>query len=383
MLASLVCGCVRPFMRGQARRRHVLQAAAATVAAPFATGGAHAQAAATAPAATTAHARPRVINTHAHYYPQAWLDLVATDGKAFGGNYRDTPDGFFITGAGSTAGPLPRKFIDLRARIADMDAQGVDIQALSLTSPMIYWADADLSERLARAWNDGASDAHRQYPDRLYGLMILPMLDTDRALREFERARALPGIRGVYMGTNIAGRDLSDPRFLPVFKAAEAAGLAVFLHPLQTAGGERTRPYYLSNLIGNPLDTGIAAAHLIMGGVLDACPALEINLPHAGGIMPILTGRWDHGRDVRAELRHMTRPPSDYIRRFTYDTISHSAPIMRFVIAQVGIDRVTLGDDYCYDMGYTEPVRFVDGLDLAPEQRAMVLGDNAARLLRL
>ena len=376
-----VCGCVWHGMRRRFVKSALTSAAALAAMAIPAARRVSAQPAATAPVA--AGPRPRVINTHAHYCPQEWLDLLATDGRAFGADYRVTPEGFYLTAIGATAGPLPRKFTDLAPRIADMDAQGVDIQAISLSTPMLYWADGPLGTKLARAWNDAASAAHTQHPDRLVALMTLPMQDTDRAIAELGRASALPGMRGVYMGTNVNGHDYSEPRFLPIFKAVEAAGLPVFLHPLQTVGGARTKPYYLGNLIGNPLDTAIAAAHLIMGGVLDACPTLEVNLPHAGGVMPILTGRWDHGRLVRPELAHMQRAPSDYLRRFTYDTISHSAPIMNFVISQVGIDRITTGDDYCYDMGYERPVQAVDALGLPPDQRAMVLGGNAARLLRL
>jgi aminocarboxymuconate-semialdehyde decarboxylase len=210
------------------------------------------------------------------------------------------------------------------------------------------------------------------------------MGDPDRALAELEHASKLPGVRGVYLGTNIAGRDLDDPGFTPVFARIEALGLPVFLHPLNTVGGERLgKSYYLWNVIGNPLDTAIAAAHLIFGGVLDRFPKLEIALPHAGGVMPILMGRWDHAHDVRPELKHLAQPPSAYLRRFTYDTISHSKPILQFVIAQVGIERIMLGSDYCFDMGYAHPVDVVDGLGLDTEERSMVLRGTAARLLKV
>ncbi len=376
------CGCGLHASRRLFLRSSIV--GAATLAAP-AIGTSRVQAATgdTAPAVRPAPAGARVIDTHCHYYPQGYLDLMAADGKPFGADYRPAPNGFYFTALGATFGPLPSKFIDLKQRIADMDAQGVTIQAMSLTSPMVYFGDKDFNARLARAWNDGAVEAHKQYPDRLLVLATLPMLDTDDALKELDRAKSLPGVRGVYMGTNINNLDLDDKRFLPVFKAAEQLGLPVFLHPQQTVGGERMKPFYLSNLIGNPLDTGIAAAHLIMGGVMDACPNLNINLAHAGGVVPILVGRWDRGRDVRPELKHMTRAPSDYLRRFTYDTIAHSAPIMKFVISMVGADRITVGDDYCFDMGYEHPVAVVDQLKLSAQDRKLVLGGNAARLLKI
>ncbi len=340
-------------------------------------------AAAVGPAAAQT-ARPRVINTHAHFFPRAFLDVIRAEGGRYKAEWHDEPDGsFVVSGPVGRAGPLPPGVRDVDLRIKDMDRQGVDIQAVSLTTPMTYWADAALSDRLCRAWNDGASAAHLAYPNRLLGLLSLPMLDEGMALAELDRARRLPGIKGVYLGTNIGGMDLGERRFLPIWKAIEAAGLPAFLHPVQTIAHPRLQNFYFGNLIGNPLDTAIAAGNLIMGGVLDACPALEVNLPHAGGVLPILTGRWDHGYRVRAELKHMKRPPSDYLRRFTYDTIAHSAEIMKFVIQQVGVDRITLGDDYFFDMGDAEPVAVVDALGLNPQERAMVLGGNAAKLLKL
>jgi aminocarboxymuconate-semialdehyde decarboxylase len=354
-------------------RRGALQAVLAGAATLAGAGGAAAQA-----------SRPRVINTHAHFYPRSFLDVIRAEGGPYKAEWHDQPDGaFVITAPLGRAGPLPAGMRDVDIRIRDMDRQGVDIQAVSLSNPMTYWADAALSNTLCRAWNDGAAAAHLAHPTRLLGLLSLPMLDEGLALAELDRARRLPGMKGVYVGTNINGLDVAEKRFLPIWKAIEAAGLPAFLHPLQTIPSPRLQPYYFGNLIGNPLDTAIAAGNLIMGGVLDACPTLEVNLPHAGGVLPILIGRWDHGARVRPELKHMTRPPSDYLRRFTYDTVSHSADVMKFVISQVGVDRITLGDDYYFDMGDAEPVGVVDALGLNPQERAMVLGGNAAKLLKL
>jgi aminocarboxymuconate-semialdehyde decarboxylase len=325
----------------------------------------------------------RVIDIHAHYFPEAYLDLVASDGKRFDAAYYTTDKGWFIKTPAGNNGPLASRFIDLKARIADMDQQGVAIQAISLTAPMLYWCDADLSARLATAWNDAASAAHRTYPTRLVAFLTLPMLYPDRALSELERASKLPGMRGVYLGTNIAGRDLDDPLFEPALARIEALDLPIFLHPVETIGADRLRPFFLSNLIGNPVDTAIAACHLIFGGVLDRHPKLQICLPHAGGVLPILVGRIDQGWKVRDELGHLPYAPSTYLQRFTYDTITHSKPAMEFVIKQVGAERVMVGSDYCFTMGYNRPVQFLDQVDLASTQRRMILAGNAERLLKL
>ena len=325
----------------------------------------------------------RVIDTHTHYFPQGFLDVLARDGAAEGAAYEGGRDGFFVQAGGFRNGPLSARFRDLDARLADMDATGIATQVLSLTAPMTYWASPALSERLSRAYNDAVSEAHLLHPERFVGLMTLPLPDIDRSLRELERAAALPGVRGVYVGTHVNQADLSDPRFLPVFRAIEAAELPVFLHPLIVLGGARVKPFYLNNLLANPFEAAVAAAHLIFGGVLDQCPILEVSLPHGGGALPGLIGRLDHGFQVRAECRHLPQPPSAYLRRFTYDTIAHSLPILRGLIAQVGADRIVLGSDYCFDMGYDRPLETVDALELPEAERAMIVGGTAAKLLGL
>jgi aminocarboxymuconate-semialdehyde decarboxylase len=335
-------------------------------------------------ALTTAGVRP--IDIHAHYYPQSFFDLFNEDGKRFGAEFHKTGEGFSYKSPAGNQTELPAKFIDVKLRIADMDQQGVAVQAISLTSPMVYWGDEDFSHRLASTWNDGASAAHQQYPDRLLALMILPMLYPDRAIDEINRASKLPGMRGVYIGTHVdETHDLDHPLFEPIYARIEALNLPVFLHPLQGYGGERMKPYYLSNLLGNPYDTAIAACKMIFGGVMDRHPKLQVCLPHGGGALPILIGRVDHGALVRQEIKKINLPkqPSEYLSRFTYDTIVHSKPIMEFLVQQVGAERIMIGSDYCFDMGYDRPLQFLEQINLTSAQRKMILGGNAAKILKV
>ncbi|NTY38671.1 MULTISPECIES: amidohydrolase family protein [Burkholderia cepacia complex] len=361
-------------------RRRLLGAFAALAGTAVAGGPASAADTASAPAAVPPH-RPRSIDIHAHYYPESFCDLVGGEGKRFGGSFTCDDASFtFRTPAGGL-GPLPMKFIDVDARLKDMDASGVDVQALSLSVPMAYWGDRPFNAKLARDWNSAASRVYQRHPTRFVVLATLPMLNATDAIDELERAAQLPGVRGVYMGTNIDNRDLDDPLFAPVFARIEQLGLPVFLHPQQTVGGARLGDFYLSNLLGNPFDTAIAGSHLILGGVLDRYPNLHVTLPHAGGALPILVGRLDAGWTVRPETRRLAHKPSSYLRRFSYDTVSHSGPVLNFLMENVGVDRLVLGSDYCFDMGYEQPVRFLDRLDLTAEQRSMILGGNAGKLL--
>jgi len=333
---------------------------------------------------TTAGVRP--IDIHAHYYPESFFDVFINDGKRFGTEFHKTDTGFTYKSPVGNQPMLPMKFIDLKLRIDDMDAQGIAVQAVSLTSPMVYWGDEDFSHKLAIAWNDGASAAHQKYPDRLVSLMILPMQYPDRAIDELNRASKLPGMRGVYIGTHIDDtHDLDHPMLDPIYSKIEQLDLPVFLHPLQGYGGDRMKPYYLSNLLGNPYDTAIAACKMIIGGVMDRHPKLQVCLPHGGGALPILIGRVDHGYRVRDEVKKMNlpKPPSEYMSRFTYDTIVHSKPIMEFLVQQVGAERIMVGSDYCFDMGYDRPLQFLEQINLSGAQRKAILGGNAAKILKL
>jgi len=324
----------------------------------------------------------RAIDTHAHWYPAEWLRLFEKDGAAEGASLAREGRRYTIRTQRIVNG-FDEEFVDLDLRLAGMDRQRVGMHALSLTAPMVYWASPGFGLALAQAYNDAASAAHGKHPDRFVGLAMLPMQAPDLALRELERAAKLPGMRGLYMATHVNGTNLDDKRFWDVYAKAEELGWTLFLHPIDTIGGERTTKYYLKNLLGNPYDTGVAAASLVFGGVLDAFPRLEVNLVHAGGTFPWLIGRMDHGTKVRPELKHMKMLPSEYLRRFTYDTISHNDQLTRQLIDLVGADRVVIGSDYCFDMGRNDPVGDVERVAASEEQREMMLHRTPAQLLRL
>src|SRR5215472_10616923 len=245
-------------------------------------------------------AEPAGVDVHAHFFPESFIRIIEESGGTFGASVdRSNPKGpVLVVGSARTA-PLDARYWDLDLRLRAMNRQGVATQALSLAAPMAH-------------------------PDRFVGCAMLPLQDLPRALAELERAAALPGIHGVYMGTNVGGREMSDPEFFPIFERAAALRLPVLLHPLRVVGGERLAPYYLANFLGNPFDTAIAAAHLVFGGVLDRLPKLTVCLPHAGGALPYVHGRLRHGQGVRPETKGVAkRPFSAYLRRFTYDIISH------------------------------------------------------------
>jgi aminocarboxymuconate-semialdehyde decarboxylase len=324
------------------------------------------------------------IDVHAHWYPRSYLDLVAQHGAPHGVEWRDTDKGPQFKVGHLMTGPVGPRFVDLDTRLAEMDGQGVQVHALSLSQPMLYWAPRDLAERLAIAFNDDLAAAHERHPQRLVGLATLPMHEPDIAAREAVRAAKLPGVRGFYMATEIDGRELSNEAFFPVYEAIEALGLPIFLHPVFVLGAARLEKFYLTNLLGNPFESAIAAAHLIFGGVLDRFPALDVVLPHAGGAFPWLVGRLNRGWEKRQDLMHVKHAPKDYLRRFHYDTIGYSDAVVDYLVREVGPDRVLMGSDYCFPIAYEQPVRIVtDNTRLSDADKHAIVEANARRLLRL
>jgi aminocarboxymuconate-semialdehyde decarboxylase len=325
------------------------------------------------------------VDVHAHWYPKSFLDLLRREGPAYGLEWRETPSGPQFKIREVTTGPAGPNFVDLDARLRAMDEQGVAVHALSLSQPMLYWAGRELGNRLSILFNDELAQAHEHSPERFVGLATLPMQTPDMARRELERAARLPGVRGAYMATAVLDRELSDESFFPVYEALEDFGLPLFLHPVFVVGEERLKRFYLTNLLGNPFETAIAAAHLIFGGVLDRFPRLQVVLPHAGGAFPSVAGRLHRGWEKRPDLRSVVKEgPMAYMRRFYYDTIGYSDALLDFLVRIVGADRVMMGSDYCFPIAYEQPVRMVmASSSLSDAAKQAIISENARRLLRM
>lgn len=326
-----------------------------------------------------------IIDVHAHYVPESFLEAIEKEGAPHGASLRQDGGNRTIMLAGRPYGPITRHYHETGPRLADMDKAGVDMQVLSLNPPMVTWADADLGARLARLYNDELAATVAGCPDRLAGLATVPLQDVPAAVAELDRAIRQLGLRGVFIGSNIRGKDLDHPDLLPFFAKAEALRAPVFVHPIDVLGGERVRPYYLHNGLGNPFDTAVAGARLIFGGVLDRFPRLQVFLGHAGGALPYLIGRLDRVHRVRREAQgEVRRRPTAYLRRLYFDTITHHALALEYLVNLVGADRVLLGSDYRFDMGTADPVGGVRAARrLSRAERSAILGGAAAKLLKL
>ena len=327
-----------------------------------------------------------IVDIHAHFVPRGYLDAIESEGGRHGATLRAEAGGeVTIVVGGRPFGPITRHYWDTEARLADMDAAGVDMQVVSLNPPMVTWAPPEAGARLARLVNDEMAKAVRGSKGRLHGLATLPMQDVPAAVAEAERAVKELGLKGVYIGTHVRGVDLDDARFDPFYAACQGLDVPVFLHPIDVLGGTRVAGYHLHNLIGNPTDTAVAAERLIFGGVFARFPGLKVVLPHGCGTFPYLLGRMMRGYAVRADARtRIGRPPVDFLGNLYYDTITHDQHTLAFLVNLMGPQKVLLGSDYRFDMGDPDPVRAVRGLkDVGRKGRDRILGGNAARLLKL
>jgi aminocarboxymuconate-semialdehyde decarboxylase len=269
-------------------------------------------------------------------------------------------------------------------RLADMDRLGIDVQVLS-PSPMQYhyWAEPELAARISSLVNTQLAGVVDQRPDRFLALAHVPLQHPELAAQVLHEAMGL-GLLGAEISSDPTGQGLDDAALAPFWQAAEELGAVLFLHPMGTSVGARLNRYYLSNVIGQPLETTIALAQLVHGGVLDRHPRLKVCAAHGGGFLPFAPGRFDHGFGVRPEAQACARPPSEYLRQLWFDTVVFRPDAVRTLLDIAGPTQVVAGTDYPFDMGeyaLHALVEAVPGLD--DEARARVLGGNAIELLGL
>jgi aminocarboxymuconate-semialdehyde decarboxylase len=329
--------------------------------------------------------RPRrlVVDVHSHVFPERFLKALAREGATYGVRVEASGRERLIWSSPRQSARLGPVFYDMADRLEALERWGIAQQALSLSPPMLYWAPPAVGRELARIFNEEVEAICRAYPGRFVSLATLPLQDVEASLVETDRA-ARAGARGVYIGTNVRGRYLDAAEFAPLYERCEQLGLPVFTHPLNNAGEDRMDGWHLANSVGNPGETALAAARLIMSGTLDRHPRLSLVLAHGGGSLPFLAARMDHAYTVRDECRTaIPKPPSTYLKRVYFDTITHGDAALRLLIEAVGAGRVLLGTDQPYDMADGIPARRLNRLGLPSSAVLAICRRNAERLLRL
>ncbi|MSP97207.1 MAG: amidohydrolase [Betaproteobacteria bacterium] len=330
----------------------------------------------------------KTIDIHAHLVPRSLWNAV--DARTEWHGFRHEPgDGLgTIVGGGMRTGfTSPKVRYGPEERLKDMDAQGVDVQVLSIHTPFFgYHLDAAQGRALAREVNDEIAATAGGWPTRFSGLATLPMQDVKSAIDELERAVTRLGLKGAELDTQVNGAQWDEPKFLPFFKAAEAMGAVLFYHPQPQNNFLRDRipRHGLFNSLGVILDDAIVTAVLICGGVLEACPDLRVCIAHGGGPACYAMGRLDRGWERIPEGSRTPQPPSAYQRRLYYDTVTGSEEALRFLIDRVGADRVVLGSDWPFVPWHPSPVTWVQNLkSLTQEEKEKILWRNLEALLKL
>jgi len=322
---------------------------------------------------------PAAVDLHSHVIPPAF---IADIGKV-AARVETRAGAPWIVHEQGYAYPMLPEFSDVGAKLAAMDRKGIGVSVLSPAPPTFtYWAERDLAGAVTRAVNDGVAAMIAARPDRLRGIGILPMQHPEDAVAELERIVAEHGFRGVEIGTSIEGARLSEPRFRPVLRRAAALGVFVFAHPYYIGNKSGFEDYYLTNLIGNPLETAMMVADLMFSGTLDELPELKLVLAHGGGFAPYQIGRLVHGHAVRSETRANTaRSPLELLRRLYFDTIVFEPQALRFLVDLVGADHVALGTDAPFDMGDETPLDTLAAADLGAARQQQVAARTALALL--
>jgi aminocarboxymuconate-semialdehyde decarboxylase len=271
-------------------------------------------------------------------------------------------------------------------RLRDMDEQGIDMHAISLQPMFTDHLPPERAVRVCRSINNAFAEVVSANPQRFVALANLPMQAPQEAARELERAVRDLGLRGAEICSQIGGMNLDDASLAPFWAKAQELDVPIFIHPAGVPGlQERLGRYYLTNLIGNPMDTTIAAASLVFGGVLRDFPRLNVYLAHGGGACPYIRYRWEHGWKVRPEGKQfIDRPPSEYFSRLYFDSLTHGGPALSFLAATVGPERIMLGTDYPFDMGnYNSVANIQNVIGVTDAERDLMLGGNAMRLFKI
>jgi aminocarboxymuconate-semialdehyde decarboxylase len=280
------------------------------------------------------------------------------------------------------------KLSSIETRLKDMDRMGIDIQAVSpAPNQTYYWTDPELGIELARGVNDRLAEIVATWPQRFVALGTVPLQRADLAVGELTRCVKELGLRGVEINPSVNGMDLTDPRLglEKFFAKVQELDVVIFMHPTGFTQGDRLTDHYFNNVIGNPVETTIAASHLIFDGVLQRNPRLKVILPHAGGYLAHYWARMDHAHRARPDCRTVIkRTPSAYLKKMYFDTIAFDPTMLRHLVDQYGAGQVLLGTDYPYDMGVEDPVDFIARVPrLKRAERERIEGGNAARLLKI
>lgn len=325
----------------------------------------------------------RIIDVHNHYYPPVYIDalrsgesLVRVEMDAEGNPHIHYPGDYNVAVAGHR---------DIAYRQGVLEREGVDTQIITLTTPGTHVERPALAVRYARMVNDALAQVVADRAPRFAALATLPLNDPAASVAEFQRAIEELKFPGAMLFSNVNGVPLADERFWPIYDVANQHGAVLHIHPTSPVGVEAMTQYWLMPLVGFLLDTTLAAAHLVFAGVAERFPNIKWVLSHLGGTIPYLAERLDRGFHAFEECRrNISRPPSDYLRTWYYDTVNFDPDAIRLAIQFAGVEHILAGSDYPHQIGSIPQMKqSITSLGLSDADRAAILGLNAARVYGL
>ena len=324
-----------------------------------------------------------IIDCHNHFFPPKYLEAIQSGPS----NVKVTFDAdgnplLHYPGDYNIVVPEHR---DIVRRAEVLEEVGVDKQVLSFTTPGVHIESPERAVELAQMVNGDFAEIAKDYSDRFSAFATLPLNDPEASVVEMERAYVELGFKGVTLHSNVNGVELSDERFWPLFEKANELGIVFDIHPSFPVGVEAMTDYWLMPLIGFPFDTTLTAAKLVFSGIVERYPRIEWILGHLGGAIPYLAERLDRGFYAFKECReHISKPPSEYLKEFYYDTVNFDTKALRLAIEFAGTGHLVAGSDYPHQIGSLSRMKnSIEEIDISDEEKAAIFGGNAALLLGL
>jgi aminocarboxymuconate-semialdehyde decarboxylase len=324
------------------------------------------------------------IDFHNHFYPPEYLKRLEQWGSGYEFS-RDASGLLVVKKNGARFLSITPQHVSPEQRISDMDRIGIDIQVLTLSNPNVYFSSRKRNLTLARLANDFFADLCQRNPHRFIGFASVPLGDPEDAIEELHRSVEELGLRGVALGSNINGIHLHSRTFWPFYEEIERLNLPIFVHPMVPAYTEPMVEFSLVPLVGFLMDTTLSVAKMVFSGLFEKHPNLRLILPHLGGVLPFLFERMDNGYRAYRECQgQITRLPSEYMKRFYYDTVSFHRPALMCVYDTVGADHMVLGSDYPHVIGdISRSVSSIEEMEIPEGDKLKIFGENARQLLKL
>jgi aminocarboxymuconate-semialdehyde decarboxylase len=324
----------------------------------------------------------RKLDLHTHYYPPIYFDKIRELPSEF--SFGKSPSGqTIITYRGARFFGVTPAMTDVPKRLEEMNRVGIDVEVVSLSTPNVFFADAQHQPDIARMVNDAYAELIAQHPARFKAFASIPMDNPDAALSELHRAIDELKMNGVILLSNIGGRPLISSEYRPFFAQANRMKLCILLHPMLPANADPFREYVLGPIVGFMFDTTLAVARMCFDGMFREFPDIRWIVAHLGGAVPYLMERMDNGwRDFPECRAKIDELPSTYLKRLYYDTVNFNPHMLMMVRNMIGADRMVMGSDYPHLLGSIDrAVSSIEALEISEEDKRRIFEGTAVTIL--